>query len=111
MVEDRRSWIASARINQPERDHAECGDAGQKEVLSAAEFDKVRQVTAQERRVGRRGISRDDEAALTSVIPHQNVFVVPEVRVVAVLDPLLLNELELAEDAGVERHEDHTAIV
>ena len=48
---------------------------------------------------------------MTTVIPHQGVFVVPEVRVVAVLDPLLLYELKLAGEAGIERHEDHAAIV
>src|ERR1700733_13123955 len=48
---------------------------------------------------------------MASVVAHQDVFVVPEVRVVAVLDPLLLHKLKLAGEAGIERHEDHAAIV
>ena len=39
----------------------------------------------------------------TIVIAEQSVFVVALMRVVAVFDPLLLHELELAEDAGVQR--------
>ena len=45
-----------------------------------------------------------------AVIAHEQVFVVAEVRVVAVGDPLLLHELELAGDAGVEGHEDDSAV-
>jgi hypothetical protein len=47
---------------------------------------------------------------MTSTIPHQGVFVVPEARVIAVLDPLLLYEHKLTGDAGVECHEDHSAV-
>ena len=44
------------------------------------------------------------------VVAHEQVFVVAEVGVVAVGDPLLLHELELAGDAGVEGHEDDAAV-
>ena len=45
------------------------------------------------------------------MVAEQQVFVAALVRIVAVFDPLLLDELELAEDAGVQDHEDDTALV
>src|SRR5580658_1377452 len=45
------------------------------------------------------------------MIAHQHVLIVALVRIVAVFDPLLLNEFELAREAGVESHEDDAAIV
>ena len=100
-----------ARINQSESDHAESRDARQEKVVTATEFNEIRQATADEGRVCRRSIALDDETSMTSVAAHQDVFVVTQMRVVAVLDPLLLYELELPGKAGVQRHEDHTAIV
>ena len=44
------------------------------------------------------------------MVAEEKVFVVAEVGIVAVSDPLLLDELELAGDAGVEGHEDDSAI-
>ena len=49
--------------------------------------------------------------AATIVIAEQGVFVAALVRIVAVFDPLLLDEFELAEDAGVQHHEDDAAFV
>ena len=48
---------------------------------------------------------------MTIVIAEQGVFVVALVRIVAVFDPLLVDEFELAEDAGVDGHEDDAAFV
>src|ERR1022692_4006569 len=42
---------------------------------------------------------------------HQQVFVVPQTRVVAVLDPLLLHKFKLAEQAGPQRHENDPMLV
>src|ERR1700691_1170580 len=48
---------------------------------------------------------------MSPVIPHQDVFVVAEVRIVAVLNPLLLHEFKLPGDTRIQRHKDDTAIV
>ncbi len=45
------------------------------------------------------------------MVAHEEISFVAEVGIVAVVDPLLLHELELAGDAGVEGHEDDAAIV
>jgi len=43
------------------------------------------------------------------VVAHQHVFLVAEMRVVAVLDPLLLHEFKLPGDVCVERHKNNAA--
>ncbi len=50
-------------------------------------------------------------SAVAAVIAEQDVFVVALVGVVAVVDPLLLDELELAREACVESDEDDAALV
>ena len=57
------------------------------------------------------GRSLDDEAAFSAVVAHQDVFRVALVRVVAVLDPLLLNELELPVQARVQCDENDAVLV
>ena len=68
-------------------------------------------VTADEGRVGGGCVALDDVLSLAAVVAHQQVFIVALVGIVAVLDPLLLHEFELAGEAGVERHEDDAALV
>src|ERR1700691_2399922 len=45
------------------------------------------------------------------MIADEHVFVVPLVRIVAKVDPLLLNELELAGEAGGEGHGEDAALL
>jgi hypothetical protein len=99
-----------AGIDEPHGDHSEGGDAGEKEVISAAQLDEVGQIAADEGRVGRGCIALNDESAAAAMIAHEHVFLVAQMRIVAVFDPLLLHELELAGDVRVERHEDDTAL-
>jgi len=61
--------------------------------------------------VGGGAVALDEETAATVVVAHEHVLVIALSGVVAVLDPLLLDELELAGDAGVESHEDDAAVV
>src|SRR5260370_39408479 len=103
--------LRSAGIDQAHRDHAQRGDAGQEEVFSAAQLDKIGQVAANEWWIRRGGIALHHELALSAVVSHERVFVVPLVRVVAVLDPLLLNEFELAGKTGLCRHENYDALL
>ena len=98
-----------ARIDEAHGDHSEGGDAGEKEIVSAAQLDEVGQIAADEGRVCRGCIALNDESAPASVIAHEHVFLVAEMRIVAVLDPLLLHELELPGDVCIERHEDDAA--
>jgi hypothetical protein len=99
-----------ARIDEAHGDHSEGGDAGEKEIISAAHLDEVGQIAADEGRVGRACIALNDESAAAGVIAHQHVFLIAQMRIVAVFDPLLLHELELAGDICVERHEDDAAL-
>src|SRR4051812_18591614 len=48
---------------------------------------------------------------MTTVIAHQHVFFIAETGIIAVLNPLLLNELKLAGKARIQRHEDHAALL
>src|ERR1700733_12619986 len=91
--------IVSTRIDEAQCHHAQCGDTGQKEVIASAQLDEVRQMATHERRVRGRGITLNDEATMASVIAHENVLIIAKVGVVAILDPLLLHELELAREA------------
>src|ERR1700757_3398181 len=68
-------------------------------------------MAADEGWIGRGRVALNNKAAVASVVAHEDVFVIAEVGVVAVLDPLLLYKLKLAGEAGVECHEDHAAIV
>ena len=99
-----------ARVDEVHGEHAEGGDAGEEEIISAAQLDEVRQIGADKGRIGHGSIPLDDVFASPAVIAQKHVFVVALVRVVAVLNPLLLYELELPRDAGVEGHEDDAAI-
>ena len=44
------------------------------------------------------------------MVANQRVFVISNLEVVTVIDPLLLNKLELTFDTGSQRHEDNTVI-
>ena len=58
------------------------------------------------RRRGR--VAWNQELVALDVIPDERILVVALIEVVAVVHPLLLNELELLRDAGVEGNEDQT---
>ena len=45
------------------------------------------------------------------VVPNQKIFVVAQVSVISIFNPLLLHELELTKNASIERHEDDAAVV
>ena len=109
-----RNWQGYRRlawIDETHGQHSQRGNAWEKEVISASQFDEIRQVAADERRVGCACVSLHRELAASAVVAHQYVFVVPQMRVVAVFDPLLLYELKLARDAGIESHKDNAALL
>src|SRR6185312_12690287 len=62
------------------------------------------------RRIGRIRIALHNVLFSRAVASHQEVFVVAEMSIIAIGDPLLLNELELPGEIGVERHENYTAV-
>ena len=68
-------------------------------------------MAADEGRIRRVSIALHDESTVASMIAHERIFVVAEVRIVAVLNPLLLHEFKLPRDARIQRHEDDTAIL
>src|SRR6185437_10346883 len=75
------------------------------------QFDKVRQLTADERRVHGVTISLNGVAAFAAVVPDHHVFVIAKMSVIPVFHPLLLHKLKLPEEAGVERHKDDAVLV
>jgi hypothetical protein len=68
-------------------------------------------MAADQRRVGEAAVALNNEAASASVVAHEDVLVVALVCIGVVLDPLLLDELKLPGEVGVESHEDNAAIV
>src|ERR1700761_2677194 len=100
-----------AWINQTHRQHSQRRDAWQKEIISASQLDKIWQLTANIGRVGCACVSLHDKLAASAVVAHQHIFVVAQMRIIAVFDPLLLYELKLARDACIERHEDDSALL
>src|SRR5262249_39597826 len=83
----------SSGINRARGDHAQRRHAGQEEIVSSAQFHKVRQSPANEWRVLWVFRSLDGVAAVPVMVAHQQVFVVAQMGIVAVFDPLLLHEL------------------
>src|SRR6185437_4345516 len=107
-----RSQEASLpRVNKAHSDHAEASDAGKEKVVAAAQANEIREIAADEGRVGRACVALHHESAATSMTAHQRIFVIAEMRIIAILHPLLLYELELAREAGVERHENDSTIL
>jgi hypothetical protein len=99
------------RINEAHSDHAQASDAGKEKVVAAAQANEIREIAADEGRVGRACVALYHESAATSMTANQGVFVIAEMCIIAILHPLLLYELELAREAGVERHENDSALL
>ena len=55
-------------------------------------------------------IGGDGELRARAVIADQRAGVVAAARIEAVIDPLLLDELELALEAGADHHHDHAML-
>src|SRR2546425_6013468 len=71
------------------------------EIVSATQFHEVGQTCANKRRILRMSGSLDHELALVAMIAEHKVLVIALVGIVSVLNPLLLNEFELAEDTRI----------
>src|SRR5262249_6366290 len=91
--------------------HGQRCQAWNEEIISAAQLDETRYPAAEKRRALRIGRALHHESTRSVVVSHQQILVVTQVRIVAVLDPLLLHKLELPADAGVECHENDAALV
>src|SRR5829696_6354885 len=103
---DAISFAASGRIDSTHRDHSDRGQAGQKEIVAAAGGDEFGQMAGDERG-GVGGAARDDVLGRLSAAADQRTGIVASLEVEAVIHPLLLDEFELPEQAGADRHEDH----
>src|SRR5215207_5903931 len=103
---DAISFAASGRIDSTHRDHSDRGQAGQKEIVAAAGGDEFGQMAGDERG-GVGGAARDDVLGRLSAAADQRTGIVASLEVEAVIHPLLLDEFELPEQTGADRHEDH----
>src|SRR4051812_34757720 len=102
----------SGRVDDPRSDHPERGHARDEEIVAAARLDELRHAVADEGasiRVG--GIGDDHHLALGrlgllgDVVADHRAGVAADVEVEPILHPLLLDELELAEQARAEGEE------
>src|SRR6185295_4965822 len=97
----------SRRIDDPVRDHVQRRQAGHEEVVPTASLHEPRDPAAKVRWLSGVWIALDQETpGVFFVIAEQRVLVVRAPKIVAVVDPLLLDELELARDVCAQRHED-----
>src|SRR3982074_854353 len=94
----------SGGIDGAHRDHADGGHTGQEKVVAAAGGHKFGQAGGDERG-GVRRAGRDDVLVGLGATTDQGTAVVTGLEVQAVIDPLLLDELELPEQARTDPHE------
>ena len=80
--------------------------AQQKEIVAAASSDKFGQMAGDEGG-GVGAAARDNVLGRLGAAADQRTGVVTGLEVEAVIYPLLLDEFELSEQAGADRHEDH----
>src|SRR5262249_22830232 len=100
----------SRRIDDAHGDHAQRGEARHEEIVAAARRHELRYAAADEGRAAALGIDGNDELGILAMIARERAGVVAGVEVEAVLDPLLLHELELPEQTGADADEDDAVI-
>src|ERR1051326_8218335 len=83
-------------------DETQRGQAGHEEIVAAARLHEAGKPRAHVRRGGEIPVALDHEASGAVVGSEQKIAVASLARIIAVLDPLLLHEFELPEDAGVQ---------
>src|SRR4051812_10942284 len=98
--------ISSGSAQRGVGDGSQCGQAGGEQVLTSAGGDEGLLGSEEER-----WASGDRHLPGTCDVTEDEVLVEPEAEDVARVEPLRLNALELARDAGVEADEDEPAVL
>ncbi len=96
----------SGRIDHAHGDQAQRSQGRDEEVVAAPGLHEGLEIAHNVRGLARCGSGGNDVALMVRVIAQHGTGVVAQVEVQPVLDPLLLDELELPEDVGADRHED-----
>src|SRR5580704_7053735 len=99
----------SARIDATCGKQSQRREAGNKKIVAPFDGDEARKPAADERFFTFANIPGNDEPAGSLVVADDRIATLAEPEIVAVIYPLLLNELELPGKARGHRQEDNSA--